>query len=448
MAYDASLVLNELKEMLQLRLSSVTFSSWFQELEPICIEGDSLLIAESPSPLAKSIIDGRYKEDIRQCFEELGYPLSLRVYDTGTYTPQVAKELEQEEKLNDLARQAGLNPRYTFENFIKGNNNNLAFASALAVAEMPGKTFNPLYIWGSPGLGKTHLMQSIAHHVLTTDPSKKVLYVTSETFLTDLINSIATNTTSDFRRKYRQIDVLLIDDIQFFSGRESIQLELFHTFNALYENGKQIVISSDRTPRELETLEERIRSRLFSGMTADIKPPDYETRVAILQKKAEMNHIDADISVLGYIANNVSSNIRELEGALTTVAFFARLYPDQKIDIEMAQEALKDYTGVEGFNIIDLKKISDIVCQRYHITIEDIKSKKKPKEIAYPRQIAMFLARKLTEESLSEIGSFYGGRDHTTVIHAINKVQDELSGPEGEELRRALEDMERRINGE
>lgn len=448
MAYDASLVLNELKEMLQLRLSSVTFSSWFQELEPICIEGDSLLIAESPSPLAKSIIDGRYKEDIRQCFEELGYPLSLRVYDTGTYTPQVAKELEQEEKLNDLARQAGLNPRYTFENFIKGNNNNLAFASALAVAEMPGKTFNPLYIWGSPGLGKTHLMQSIAHHVLTTDPSKKVLYVTSETFLTDLINSIATNTTSDFRRKYRQIDVLLIDDIQFFSGRESIQLELFHTFNALYENGKQIVISSDRTPRELETLEERIRSRLFSGMTADIKPPDYETRVAILQKKAEMNHIDADISVLGYIANNVSSNIRELEGALTTVAFFSRLYPDQKIDIEMAQEALKDYTGVEGFNIIDLKKISDIVCQRYHITIEDIKSKKKPKEIAYPRQIAMFLARKLTEESLSEIGSFYGGRDHTTVIHAINKVQDELSGPEGEELRRALEDMERRINGE
>lgn len=449
MSMNAKEVFQNLMELLKPRVSEVSFTSWFHDLMPVTIEDDRILIMETNETLAIDIIEKRYSQHVKQCFEEMELPhFSFKVYQKGTYNKSESDSLRKQIVINDLAKMAGLNPRYTFENFIRGNNSNLAFASALAVAELPGKTYNPLFIWGAPGLGKTHLMQSIAQRVLTTDPDKKVLYVTSETFTNELISAIRNHSQEEFRNKYRQIDVLLIDDIQFIGGKESTQMEFFHTFNDLYENEKQIVISGDRPPEEIQLLEERIKSRFKSGMVADIKSPDYETRVAILQKKAEMNHVDIDISVLSYIANLISNNIRELEGALTRVNGFSRLYPDRKIDIAMAEEALKDYIGNGMVKAITVNRIIDIVCERYNIKSEDIRSKKKPKEIAYPRQIAMYLSRQMTEEPLSSIGGYFGGRDHTTVIHACNKIAEDLKGPNGDELRRSIEDMERRINGE
>lgn len=448
MIYDATLIYNSVKELLQTRISDVSFETWFKDLVPVAVE-NKVLILETSVPVAKDIINNRFFNDIQQCFEALNFDsLTFRVIDAGTYSKKEEGVSSETKDTVDLAKKAGLNPRYTFEDFVSGANNRLAYASAVAVADYPGNTYNPLYIWGSSGLGKTHLMHAIGHHVLRNDPTKKVLYVSSETFTNEMITAIGTNTNEKFRQKYRQIDVLLIDDIQFLGGKEGTQDEFFHTFNTLYQANKQIVISGDRPPEEIQLLEERIRSRFKWGMIADIKAPDYETRVAILQKKAQFNKMNIDISVLSYIANNVSSNIRELEGALTRVDGFSRLYPDRPIDIELAQEALKDYIGADAQRMITVPRIIDIVCERYNIRSEDMRSKKKPKEIAYPRQIAMYLCRKLTEEPLSNIGSYFGGRDHTTVIHACNKIADDLKGNQGDELRRSLEDMERRISGE
>ncbi len=450
---DAKTITEELKKVLLegSHITQVSYDAWFNNLFPITIENDRVLIVETHSEVpdvAIDLLNTRYKEDIRQCFEELGLDLTLKVYKPGQYTQEAAEKLEKQLEVDSLAKKAGLNPRYTFDNFIRGQNNSLAYASALAVAEMPGSTYNPLYIWGSPGLGKTHLMQSIAHWIISNDHSKKVIYVPSETFTNEMIYAISSNSTPKFRDKYRNIDVLLIDDIQFLGGKEGTQLEFYHTFNELYEHGKQIVIAGDRPPEEIQLLEERIRSRFKSGMVADIKAPDYETRVAILQKKAMINNIDIDINVLSYIANNVSSNIRELEGALTRVSAFSKLYPDHPIDIDLAQNALKDYITDMSAQIITVPHIIDIICERYNLKVEDLRSKKKPKEIAYPRQIAMYLSRKMTEEPLSSIGSYFGGRDHSTVIHACDKIASDLKGPSGDELRRSLEDLERRIEGE
>lgn len=448
MKYDATLIYDNLKELLRQQLMELSYDTWFKNLVPLAVE-NNVLILETSTPIAKDIISGRFAGDVAKCLKQLNYEnLTIKVVDAGTYVKAEENDAPQEDNMVELARKAGLNPRYTFENFVSGANNRLAYASAVAVADYPGETYNPLYIWGSPGLGKTHLMQSIGHHVLQSDHTKKVLYISSETFINEMITAISTKKTESFRQKYRDIDVLLIDDIQFLGGKEGTQDEFFHTFNALYQANKQIVISGDRPPEEIQLLEERIRSRFKWGMIADIKAPDYETRVAILQKKAELNNISIDISVLSYIANNVSSNIRELEGALTRVEGFRRLFPDRPIDIEMAQEALKDYIGADAKRIITVPRIIDVVCERYNIRSDDIRSKKKPKEIAYPRQIAMYLSRKLTEEPLSNIGSYFGGRDHTTVIHACNKIAEDLKGNQGDELRRSLEDMERRITGE
>lgn len=448
MDHEAQEIYRKVKKLIQGQLTEVTYHTWFEPLIPVAVD-KNILILESPSNMGKKIIDSRYRKNMMQCLQEAGYPgMDFRIFEEGTYNAEQAQMLEKEEQTKELSRKSGLNPRYTFENFIQGPNNNLAFATALAVAEMPGEAYNPLYIWGNPGLGKTHLMQAIAHHVLNIDPNKKVLYVTSETFTNELITSISHHTNEEFRRKYREIDVLLIDDIQFLESKQGTQIEFFNTFNALYENNKQIVIAGDRRPEEIKTLEERIRSRFKSGMVADIKAPDYETRVAILQKKAELSGMKVDLSVLSYVAEVVSSNIRELEGALTRVRVFAKLYPDRPLDIALAQEALKDFVVGDTITVITVPRIIDVVCERYNISQEDITSKKKPKEIAYPRQIAMYLSRSLTEEPLDRIGSYFGGRDHTTVAYACNKISEDLKGHDGEELRRSIEDMERRIKGE
>ncbi len=445
--YDADSIFSDVLLMLKDRLSEVTFDTFFTGLKPLCVE-DGVLIIETEEAVAKEVINNRFNKDVNACLNALGFPeLGFLVVEKDSFVqndPQSIREKENEE----LIKRAGLNPRYTFQNFVPGPTNRLAYASSVAVAEYMGNTYNPLYIWGPSGLGKTHLMHSIGHHILDSDPSKKVLYVSSETFMNEMINAISTNTTKKFQEKYRKIDILLIDDIQFLGGKESTQEEFFHTFNTLYEAGKQIVISGDRPPEEIDKLEERIRSRFKWGMIADIKAPDFETRVAILQKKAENNNINVSIPVLSYIAKNISSNIRELEGALTRVSAYSHLYPDREIDIEMAQDALQDYFITTTDNTVTIPRIIDVVCDRYNLTQNDMLSKKKPREIAYPRQIAMYLCRVMTEEPLDSIGSYFGGRDHTTVIHAYRKINEDLEKDKSGEFHRSLEDLERRIKGE
>lgn len=321
---------------------------------------------------------------------------------------------------------ASLNTRYTFDTFVVGKNNEIAQAASIAVAENPGATYNPLFLYGGAGLGKTHLMHSIAHHIINTRPDLKVLYVNSERFTNELIDDLRERRTDNFRQKYRNIDVFLIDDIQFIIGKDRTQEEFFHTFNSLYEDNKQIIISSDKPPRDMKILDERFRSRFEWGLTADIQPPDYETRMAILNKRAELENMQIDISIMEYVASNISSNIRELEGALNKICVFARLR-NMPITLELAEEALKDLINPMGEREITPELIVDIVCEHFNISKGDITSKKKSHEIAHPRQIAMYLSKELTDKSLKSIASSLGKRDHTTVIHGYNKIKSDLT---------------------
>ncbi|MEE1229206.1 MAG: chromosomal replication initiator protein DnaA [Lachnospiraceae bacterium] len=313
----------------------------------------------------------------------------------------------------------GLNPRYTFDTFVVGPTNKMAHAVSVAVAESPGETFNPLFLYGGAGLGKTHLMHSIAHYIISHRPDLRVLYVTSEKFTNELIDSLKHDRNKQFRDKYRNIDVLLIDDIQFIIGKESTQEEFFHTFNELHEAKKQIVISSDKPPREFQTLEERLRSRFEWGITADIQPPDYETKMAILKKRAELDHLEVVPEVLQYVATHINSNIRELEGALNKIYVFADL-EKKPVTMDLAERALKD--TIDFHKEITPQLIMEVVAEHYNITVGDILSKKKNKEIATPRQICMYLCRQFTDYSLQNIGKVMGNRDHTTVLHGDEKI--------------------------
>lgn len=322
---------------------------------------------------------------------------------------------------------ANLNTKYTFDSFVVGNSNSFAHAASLAVAESPGENeYNPLFLYGGVGLGKTHLMQAIAHYILEKDPSKKVLYVTSENFTNELVDAIHKKTTLEFREKYRYNDVLLIDDIQFIIGKEATQEEFFNTFNDMYQNKKQIVISSDRPPKEFNTLEERIKSRLSWGIQADIQTPDYETRLSILRKKEENDGISIDNEVLKYIAETISSNIRDLEGALNKVRMASKLNHGQSIDLDFVKEVLKDSLNTSDKKSLTPEYILDVISDHFSISKQDIASSKRTKELVYPRQIAMYLMKKLTNCSLDSIGTLLGGRDHSTIIHGIDKVKDDL----------------------
>ncbi|MBZ4687620.1 MAG: chromosomal replication initiator protein [Clostridia bacterium] len=318
-----------------------------------------------------------------------------------------------------------LNPKYTFETFVVGNSNRFAHAASLAVAEAPAKAYNPLFIYGGVGLGKTHLMNAVGNFVISHLPSSRVLYVSSENFTNEMIKSIRDDKTVEFRNKYRNIDVLLIDDIQFLAGKERTQEEFFHTFNSLYEADKQIVISSDRPPREIPTLEDRLRSRFEWGLITDIQPPDLETRIAILSKKAEAENLKFSDDVLLFIAKNIKSNIRELEGALIRVAAYASI-AGEKINSELAATALQNLFSVDNENKITVEKIQELVASHFSLKIEDLKGKKRTRSVAYPRQIAMYLARELTDLSLPKIGEAFGGRDHTTVLHAQEKIEKDI----------------------
>ena len=345
-----------------------------------------------------------------------------------------------------VIQNANLNPRYTFDSFVVGANNNLAHAASLAVAESPGEIYNPLFIYGGVGLGKTHLMHSIGHFILKNNPQAKVLYVTSEKFTNELIDAIRNKnniSTTEFREKYRNNDILLIDDIQFIIGKESTQEEFFHTFNSLYEAKKQIIISSDKPPKEIETLEERLRSRFEWGLTVDIQSPDYETRMAILRKKEELEGYNIDNEVIKYIATNVKSNIRELEGALTKIVALSKLNK-QEITIELAEEALKDLISPNETKEVTPELIIQVVADHFGITPLDISSQKRNKEVVFPRQIVMFLCRSMTDTPLQAIGKYLGGRDHTTIIHGYEKIGADMD--KNESLRNTIEILKKKIN--
>lgn len=337
---------------------------------------------------------------------------------------------------------SSLNPKYVFETLVTASFNKLAYAAARNVAENPGQNYNPLFMYGGVGLGKTHLMHAIGHEVLKNNPEKRVLYITSEKFTNELINSIRDNTTEAFRQKYRNIDLLMVDDIQFLSKKERTQEEFFHTFNALHQANKQIVLSSDRPPKEIKTLEERLSSRFASGLTADIQTPDFETRIAILRKKTEVDSIDIPDEALEYIARRIDSNIRELEGALTRVVAYAGL-TGERITTELVADTLKDVFPDNNAREITMDVIQEVVASYYNLKVDDLNSSKRTKTLAYPRQVAMYLCRELTDTSLPQIGDFFGGRDHTTVLHAHNKISEERK--ENPKLDDTLQDLTKRI---
>ena len=432
-------------------LSDISFKTWLRPLQVHSISDHVVTILVPSEQMGVDYINKKYMFPIKVAIAEI----TGTEYDIEFILPEQAKRREQQEKnssnlnnvkLNTTLERANLNPKYTFDTFVVGNNNKFAHAAALAVAESPGKMYNPLFIYGGAGLGKTHLMHSIAHFILSEDPSKKVIYVTSEAFTNELIEAIrnGNNTViSSFREKYRSVDVLLIDDIQFIIGKESTQEEFFHTINELHGNKKQIIISSDKPPKEIKTLEARLRSRFEWGILADISSPDYETRMAILHKKEEMDGYNIDNEVIEYIATNIKSNIRELEGVLNKLIALSHL-ENREITVELAEEALKDIISPDQKKEITPQLIIDTVAEHFNISPTDICSNKRNSEIVVPRQIVMYLCRNMIDIPLKSIGTYIGKRDHSTIIHGINKIETELKN--SETLRNTVDIIKKKIN--
>jgi chromosomal replication initiator protein len=408
------------------KISKPSFETWLKSTKAHSLQGDTLTVT-APNEFARDWLEERYSQLIAGILyditgEELGVkfiiPQNQNEVEDEIPIPQkrnIKDDDHQELPLNML------NPKYTFDTFVIGSGNRFAHAASLAVAEAPAKAYNPLFIYGGVGLGKTHLMHAIGHYVQDHNPSAKVVYLSSEKFTNEFINSIRDNKAVDFRNKYRNVDVLLIDDIQFLAGKEQTQEEFFHTFNTLHEESKQIVISSDRPPKEIPTLEDRLRSRFEWGLITDITPPDLETRIAILRKKAKAEGLDIPNEVMLYIANQIDSNIRELEGALIRVVAYSSLI-NKDINADLAAEALKDIIPSSKPRVITIHEIQRVVGEHFNVKLEDFKAKKRTKSVAFPRQIAMYLSRELTDFSLPKIGEEFGGRDHTTVIHAHEKI--------------------------
>ena len=437
MSSDLHSIWDQVLNLMKVELTEVSFNTWLKTIEPISISSDTIILA-APNEFTKGILVGRYLNLIKNAVKHVtkkDYNVQF-IIPGEEYSLNIGQSIVQENIENN--QRAQLNPKYTFDTFVIGNSNRFAHAASLAVAEAPAQAYNPLFIYGGVGLGKTHLMHAIGHYILNQNPSTKVVYVSSEKFTNELINSIREYRNEEFRNKYRNVDVLLIDDIQFIAGKEGTQEEFFHTFNALHESNKQIIISSDRPPKEIPTLEDRLRSRFEWGLIADIQPPDLETRIAILRKKANVENIKVNDDVMLYIASKIESNIRELEGALIRVVAYSSL-TNSDITVELAEEALKDILSTNKVVEITVDSIKEIVSKNFKIKIEDFNSKKRTRAIAYPRQIAMYLTRELTDLSLPKIGDEFGGRDHTTVIHAYDKISADIK--ENPELKRKVEDM-------
>ncbi|WP_416827899.1 chromosomal replication initiator protein DnaA [Ectobacillus polymachus] len=413
-------------KQLEKKVSKPSFETWLKSTKAYALKKNHLTIT-APNEFARDWLESHYSELISETlYQVTGEELEVRFIipqsqseEDFEYSPPNKKKAMHDEP--NHFTQSMLNPKYTFDTFVIGSGNRFAHAASLAVAEAPAKAYNPLFIYGGVGLGKTHLMHAIGHYVIEHNPNAKVVYLSSEKFTNEFINSIRDNKAVDFRNKYRNVDVLLIDDIQFLAGKEQTQEEFFHTFNALHEESKQIVISSDRPPKEIPTLEDRLRSRFEWGLITDITPPDLETRIAILRKKARAEGLDIPNEVMLYIANQIDSNIRELEGALIRVVAYSSLI-NKDINADLAAEALKDIIPNSKPKTIYIHDIQKVVGQVFQIKLEDFKAKKRTKSVAFPRQVAMYLSRELTDSSLPKIGEEFGGRDHTTVIHAHEKI--------------------------
>jgi chromosomal replication initiator protein len=405
----------EIAARLEEALNETTFRTWFADAAGSQIDGEAFVVSV-PNDFTREWIEGHFLGLVEAATSDvLGEERRVRV---AVREPSATQDLPS----LPTRRAEGVNPKYTFDLFVIGSSNRFAHAAALAVAESPAQAYNPLFIYGGTGLGKTHLLQAIAAYVGEHTPELAARYVTSETFMNDFINSLRDKRIEGFKHRYRHYDVLLVDDIQFFEGKERIQEEFFHTFNALYEAGRQIVISSDRPPRDIATLEARLRSRFEWGLITDIQPPDLETRIAILRKRVKTDAIHVpDSQVLSFIADRISTNIRELEGALTRVVAFSSL-TGRPMTVDLAQEVLKDVFPQGAAPEISVERIQEEVIDRFGISMQELTGDRRSQSIVYPRQVAMYLCRELTDSSLPKIGKKFGGRDHTTVIHATSKI--------------------------
>ncbi len=425
---DKNDLLTKAKDLLKEEMTAISYSTWIKNLEIESIH-DNKIVLVALSTMQKDALETRLYDLICNTFNFItNKSCEITIIEkTENNSTQVLPEEENNDFIHtENYHNSFLNPRYTFENFVIGNNNKFAQAAAYAVSEAPATAYNPLFIYGGVGLGKTHLMQAIGNKIIKNNPNTKILYVTSENFINELVNSIKDPNFKNelFRNKYRNIDVLLIDDIQFIAGKKTGQEEFFHTFNTLHQNGKQIIISSDKPPRDIPLLEERLKSRFEWGILADISMPDYETRLAILRKKVQSDSIIIDDYILSVIATKIDSNIRELEGVLNKIIAYASL-THSPITIEMAEKAIND-VALQKEKIISAEYIQEVVSKYFNIDKKDLISAKKSNDIAHPRQIAMYLCRTMGQMSFPKIGGEFGNRDHTTVMHAVNKIEKEI----------------------
>ena len=414
--------------LLESEMSEISLNTWIKPMQPVSAE-QGVFVLSVPNEFHKTFVD-QYVSLIRNTLKAAGsVEYDVRIVVGGSEAAnRPASSFENGSLGSDTFGQISnsrLNSQYTFESFVVGSGNRFAHAACVAVAEKQGgRNFNPLFLYGGSGLGKTHLMHAIGNYVMSKYPNKKVLYVQCEQFVNEFIYTIKENKYDDFRSKYRNTDMLLIDDIQFIEGKEQMQIEFFHTFNTLYESGKNIVMTCDKPPQSLASLEERLRTRFSCGLTVDIQPPDYETRVAILKRRAQINHASLPDDVFDYIASNIASNIRELEGAFNTVLCYSLLAGS--ITSEVAREALKDIISPVDIKKVSSSVIMDVVARFYHVTVDDLKSNRRSKEVTNPRQVAMYLCRNVLNMTLPQIGLEFGNRDHTTVMHSCSKVGEEL----------------------
>lgn len=432
-------------------VSDISFDTWIKPLEVFGVEGNTLYILVPSEQMTLSYISKKYYLPLKVAIAEIigtEYEIQFILPEqTRNIRPSNNKGKKTPEP--EASKRSNLNPNYTFDTFVVGSNNRFAQSASLAVAESPGEAYNPLYIYGGPGLGKTHLMHSIGHFILERNPEAKVLYVTSEEFTNEVIESIRSGNASamnKFREKYRTIDVLMIDDVQFIIGKESTQEEFFHTFNHLHVSGKQIIISSDKPPKDIETLEARLRTRFEWGLIADISSPDYETRMAILRKKEELDGLEKyhiPDEVMQYIANNIKSNIRELEGSLNKLIALSNL-ENKPIDIPLAAEALKDMISPDDTRAVSPELIMDVVSEHFNVPVTELKGKKRNAEIVLPRQIVMYLCRNMTDTPLKSIGALLGGKDHASISHGVRKIENDLKTDEA--LNNTVNIIKKKIN--
>ena len=444
-----------LNVMQEHEISDIAFRTWLKPLTVHRVTDNTVILLVPTGQMGIDYITKKYLFPLKVAITEMTgteYEIQFILQDEAREESLRHVNVKQPEtpgenpKIRMVLTEAGLNPKYTFETFVVGSNNKFAHAAAVAVAESPGKMYNPLFIYGGAGLGKTHLMHSIAHHIILNQPERKVRYVSSEIFTNELIDALRNGNNvsliNSFRNRYRNIDVLLIDDIQFIAGKESTQEEFFHTFNELIGRDKQIIISSDRPPKDFDTLDERLRTRFAWGLLADIQMPDYETRMAILQKKAELDNYRIDNAVLQYTATNIKSNIRELEGALTKLIAYSRL-ESRDITVDLAEEALKEFISPDEHRQVTAELIIETVAEHFNISVSDLKGSRRNSEIVQPRQIAMYLCRYMIDMPFKAIGDALGKKDHSTVMHGIKKIEDDMT--QYDELQRTIDVLMKKI---